>query len=240
MDKGIGFNRNIKLEWLDATAAFCAEMDDPAAIRQRLKPILGEDREGSEAIRKSIDILLNIWHKIQEEHPDLHAQAIRLYQKSTHSQDRIWLHYGLTMLYYPFFRQCTTAIGLLSRYEETITNKGVIEKMIGELGHLGSLERAAQRVVASLRDWGILTDSDLSYAYTPQYRVFQASTQELEQWFLACTLKSHPAEQLPFADLLHLPALFPFQFTVSVYDLRRADAFEVQRQGLGFDMVRTI
>lgn len=58
MDKGIGFNRNVKLDWLNATAAFCAEMDDPLEIRERLMPIIAEEIKSETNIRKSIDILL--------------------------------------------------------------------------------------------------------------------------------------------------------------------------------------
>ena len=42
MDKGIGFNRSIFLPWLDAAAAFCAEIDDPSEIRERLEPVVGQ------------------------------------------------------------------------------------------------------------------------------------------------------------------------------------------------------
>jgi hypothetical protein len=240
MDKGIGFNRNIKMEWLDAVAAFCTETNDGTVVRQRLEAVLAQDRTGKDAIRKSIDILLNIWLKNRESYPQLYQQAQALWQTTQEPSDRLWLHYGLTMLYYPFFRDCIIAIGQLSRYEETITNRIVIEKLIGEMGHLGSLERSAQRVIASLRDWGVLVEAQERFTYVPQYRHFQASHLHLEQWLLACALCAHPVDQLSFADLLHLPALFPFKFTVSIYDLRQATGFDVQRQGAGLDMVRVV
>jgi hypothetical protein len=240
MDKGIGFNRNIKLEWLDAVAAFCAETDDPAEIRARLRPVLAQDRTGTDAIRKSIDILINIWLKSSSITPDLHQRAVTFFQAATVPDDRIWLHYGLTILYYPFFRQCAAAIGQLSRYQDAVTNKAVVKRMMDELGQLGSLERSAQRVVASLRDWGVLTSSDQRHAYAPQHQAFGASGLELEAWFLACTLRAHPFEEIPFADLLNLPALFPFRFTVTIGDLRQLPGFQVQRQGMGLDMVRAV
>lgn len=240
MDKGIGFNRNIKLEWLNATAAFCTETDDPAEIRARLEPVLAQDRTGTDAIRKSIDILINIWLKSHDIAPDLQQQAVTYFQATTVPDDRIWLHYGLTMLYYPFFRQCAAAIGQLSRYQDAVTNKVVVKRMTDELGQLGSLERSVQRVIASLRDWGIMTSSDQRYAYAPQHQVFGASRLELEAWFLACTLQAHPVEELAFADLLNLPALFPFRFTVTISDMRQLPGFVVQRQGMGLDMVRVV
>jgi hypothetical protein len=47
-----------------------------------------------------------------------------------------------------------------------------------------------------------------------------------------------PAEEIPFADLLRLPELFPFRFTLSVRHFHDFEWFHVQRQGSGWDMVR--
>lgn len=240
MDKGIGFNRNIKLDWLDATAAFCVEMADPAAIRQRLQPIIGQEIGSAVNVRKSIDILLNIWLRHSGADAGLQRQALTFFQESVVVSDRLWLHYGLTLLAYPFFCQAAAAIGQLCRYEELIAATAVREKLFGAYGELGSIKEAAARVIYSLRDWGILADGPGRAVYTPLYRHFQASDIALERWLLACALRGHPVEQLPFTDLLHLPALFPFKFSLTVHDLRQMPGFEVQRQGAGLDMVRAI
>lgn len=238
MDKGIGFDRNIKLEWLDVAAAYSAQSDDLDHIRERVAEVVAMDRTGSEATRKSVDILVNIWFKSRESTPLLREQALTLFQTTHTPTDRLWLHYGLTMLYYDFFRQCVTSIGQLSRLEETVTSRMVINRMIAEFGQLGTLERAVQRVVASLRDWDILADSDKRYHYRPCVNAFTASSDELESWLLRCALTAQPVEEMPLPDLLNLPALFPFRFTLTANELRRMDEFDVQRQGLGMDMVR--
>ena len=40
MEKNVGFDRNIRLEWLDATAALAAETDDVKEVRTRLDAML--------------------------------------------------------------------------------------------------------------------------------------------------------------------------------------------------------
>ena len=237
VSKGIGFNRNIKLDWLEATASLSLETDDPTEIRKQLKPILAEDRTGKDAIRKSIDILINIWIKSATVSPILHQEAIQIYENSDNHIDRLSLHYGLTMLYFPFFFQCVSAIGQLSRYGDPITNKSVIKQMASEIGHLGSLERSTQRVVASLRDWGILVYGDKRFTYEAKRYSFLVSQPRLQAWQLACLLTCNPAEEILFADLLRQPALFPFAFTLSLEDLRQVSWFEIQRQGMGLNMV---
>ncbi len=237
MDKGIGFNRRLQLNWLDATAALCIELDDPSAIRARLETIVGEQLTGIEARRKTIDVLLNIWQKSDRLDPLLHQQALRRFQ-TAEPGDRLWLHYGLTLLYYPFFCEATIVIGQLSRSEPVVTHQSVGKRLAARLGHLGSLEKSVQRVLSSLRDWSVLVSAEQRYAYIPQRQVYQTSSSDLEVWLLTCALKAHNVEEIHFADLLHLPALFPFRFTITTDDFRQSPQFEVQRQGLDFDMVR--
>lgn len=187
--------------------------------------------------RIALDILVTIWGKSVQQHPALYASAAELFASATQVDDRIWLHYGMTLLVYDFFRLTTATVGQISRYQETITPKEVKQKLIAELGQLGSLDKAAERVLFSLRNWGILVESEQRYAYRPLRRHFDASTPDLEAWLLAAALTAHPAHDLPLEDLLRLPELFPFRFTVNADLLRRSGWFEVYRQGSGWDMV---
>jgi hypothetical protein len=238
MTKGIGFNRRLQLNWLDAAAAFCAETDDPAEIRARLEPVVGRELAGQEACRKTVDILLNIWLKTAGIDQDLRRQALAWFQTSPEPADRLWLHYGLTLLYYSYFRECTTVIGQLSRSQPAITSRMVLNRLAARLGHIGSLERTLGHLMTSLRDWQILKPTPERYTYLPQRQAFRASRPELESWLLTCALKADPAEEIHFDDLLHRPALFPFRFSLTADILRHTPRLEVQRQGLGFDMVR--
>jgi hypothetical protein len=237
MDKGIGFNRNIILPWLDAAAAFCAETDDPVELRAHLEPVVGQRIASAANRRKAIDILVNIWVKSAGIAPELRDEAVAHFQATPVIGDRIWLHYGLTLLYYSFFREVVAAIGQLGRYEDRVTPAMVKQRLISSRGQLGSLEKAVERIMFSLRNWDLLTESDQRYAYAPQRQAFPASSADLEAWLLACALRAHPADELPFADLLRLPELFPFRFTLAVDDLRAHPRFAVQRQGAGWDMV---
>jgi hypothetical protein len=237
MDKNIGFRRNIYLSWLDAAAAFAAETPDLAELRARLDPVVAQQLASPETRRMAIDVLLTIWAKSAQKHPALYAAASALFTRASTVDDRLWLHYGMTLLAYDFFRLGVATIGQISRYQETLTPKEVKQKIIAELGQLGSLDNAADRVLFSLRNWGILVESEQRYAYRPLRRHFGAATPDLEAWLLAVALTAHPAGELPFEDLLRLPELFPFRFIANADRLRRSGWFEVYRQGSGWDMV---
>ena len=237
MDKQIGFRRNIYLAWMDAAAAFSAETTDPLELRARLQPIVGAEVASVTNRRAAIDILVNIWAKSRESHPTLRDEAVALYSRTTTAADRLWLHYGMTLVAYDFFRLGAIVVGQLSRYKDAITAREVKQRLLQEMGALGALEYAGDRVVFSLRNWGVLVESDQRHAYTPLRQHFSASTPALERWMLAVALTAHPAQQLPFSDLLRLSELFPFRFQVSADDVRSDPRFAVHRQGVGWEMV---
>lgn len=114
------------------------------------------------------------------------------------------------------------------------------QRLVAERGQLGSLEKAVERVMFSLRDWGVLSATARRQVYWAEQQGLAAGGTELELWLLGCVLRAHPADELVFADLVRLPELFPFRFTVTLDHLRRSWSFEVQRQGASWDMVRFV
>lgn len=238
MQKQIGFGRNIYRPWLDAAGDFRTMTDDPALIRQKLDTIVASQVTSAHNRRLAIDILVNIWVKSGDRHPAIHDEALALYQKTATNADRVWLHFGLTLLTYPLFRDAATIIGQLSQYGKGITPGDLKQRLIAKYGQLGGLDKAAERMLASLRDWGLLVPTERRYVYLPQWRALATPNCSQQQWLLGAALAANPAEELSFPDLVNLPELFPFHFTLTVDDMRRSARFEVHRQGITFDMVR--
>jgi hypothetical protein len=240
VNKNIAFHRNLYLSWLDAAAALAGEQPDRARVRAALDTIVAERIESTKARNMTLDMLMNIWVKTGDQHPALYAEALTLFTRSEVIADRLWLHYGLTLLTYSFFRLSAAIIGQISRLADDITSRDLKTRLTAELGQIGALDTAAERVVFSLRNWGILTESGQRNVYVPQRQHFTASQPTVERWLLAAALTAHPAQELPFTDLVRLPELFPFRFTIGVDALRQDSRFEVHRQGLGWDMVQLI
>jgi hypothetical protein len=236
MDKGIGFSRTIKLDWLDVTASLCVQNNEPDDIRRQLTETISGTIQGTESQRKTIDVLSAIWVKTEKSAPQIRQDALAIFPTLSSSEERLWLHYGMTLVCYPFFRKCAAAIGQVSRTEEIITRKMIKDRIAGDYGHLGGLDRSVERIIASLTDWGALTKTDQKKVYKIQLHGFSCS-EKLQSWLLTCALYAHPAEGIPFDDLTHLPELYPFNLTVGVDSLRRDVRFEVQRQGGGLEMV---
>lgn len=234
-DKGIGFNRTIFLRWLDAAADLRVQTDDLLSLRNGLKEIIGQDITGVDAIRKSTDVIVNIWHKSAEMDKSLFTQALELLPQIS-VPERIWLHYGLTLLYYPFFRQTAAILGQFARTGEPITRQAVKGRLSAEIGHLGSLNRSAERVIASLVDWDLLSHQKKENIYIPKIKAIKTDNLKVQNWLLACALLAHPANELPFPDLIRLPELFPFNLSITLDGLRPDPRFNIHKQGM-WDMI---
>ncbi len=181
MHKQIGFRRNLYLTWLDATAALQAETSDVRELRTRLDAIVAERVQSKENRQVATGMLLNIWVKTGERYPNLQQEALALFAQSQVPSDRIWLHYGLTLLAYDFFRLGLVVIGRLSRYSEGVTPKAIKQRMIAEVGHLGALDKAVDRIVSSLRDWGVLTATAQRHIYAPPPVRLQTANPAIER-----------------------------------------------------------
>jgi len=237
MSKGIGFSRTITLDWLDVTASLCVQEIKPIEIRAHLAETISGTVHGTEAQRKTIDVLSAIWVKTEKSAPQIRQEALAIFPTLTSSEERFWLHYGMTLVCYPLFRKCVAAIGQVSRTEELITRKMIKDRIAGDYGHLGALDRSVERIIASLTNWGALANTDQRQIYRIQLRCI-SSYEKLQSWLLTCAIYAHPSEGIPFDDLIHLPGLYPFNLTIGVDNLRKDVRFEVQRQGGGLEMVR--
>lgn len=238
MNKGIGFSRTITLDWLDATATLCLDQVEYSEMREKLRVVVANRLTGKDAQRKTIDVLTAIWVRTDAEFSPMRDRALQLFRSASSASDRLWLHYGMTLAAYPFFRSCAAAIGQTGRLEDAITRQMIKDRIAAEKGHLGALDRSVERVMASLTEWALLVTAEKKNVYRLQINTCSASSVEREVWLLACALYAHPSTQLPFPDLLRLAELFPFRFTVTTDHLRNSSLFDIDLQGGGLEMVR--
>lgn len=235
MNRIIGFDRKVQLDWLDATVGLCQEGLDFDLIAERLHRHLENEVAGPEARRKTITVLLRLWAKVPTTDQSLRDEALQLAAQVS-PEERFWLHWGMSLLAYPFFRDVAATVGQLGRLQGSFSQAQVQRRMIEGWGQRTTLQRAAQRLLRTFVDWGVLRDTDTRGSYdVPLPR--QTENQPLALWLLDCALRAHEAEQVMLRELGQLAYAFPFDLIPFVNDLRRSDRFEVTRQGLDLEMV---
>jgi len=230
----IGFDRRIELDWLDATVGQMLQQSDPAAIRAHLLTALAPDIRGAEAREKTALVLMRIWVTPQQA-PHLRDEALRLVPNLLPGE-RLWLHWGLSLLAFPFFRDVVATVGRLLRLQGQCSVGQVTDRMVAAWGERTTLVRATQRVLRSCVAWGTLvagTPTGTYHAGTPQ----QTGTAPLRDWFLEAALRAHDTEGVLAEELPRLPEIYPFAPQIQPYELTRMERFEVQQQGSGARLV---
>lgn len=231
----VGIDRKIKRAWLDAALDRLAQGTDEAELRTFLDKHLKDELPGQASRAKSIGIVLRIWSGIPRERLALRDRAIALLPKIS-GQERVWLHWGMAAVAYPFFRDTAEVAGRLLMLQDDFTTGHVQARMLTTWGDRATCREAAQKLVTMLVDWEVLRATKTKGHFLLA-RQMTASIPELQLWLLESLLWASAADEIEAQQLLRLPESFPFQFNVGFSDLRKHEGFNIHRQGLDMDMV---
>lgn len=235
MRKVVGIDRKIKRAWVDAVLDRLTQTTDEADLRTFLDKLLKDELPGKESRAKSTGIVLRVWSGIPPERIALRDRAVALLPRIS-GQERIWLHWGMTALAYPFFRDTAEVVGRLLALQDDFTTAQVQARMLTTWGDRATSKEAAQKLITTLVDWEVLR-STKTKGHFLLARKMTASIPELQLWLLEALLAASAADEIEAQQLLRLPESFPFTISIGVADLRRYEGFNIHRQGLDMDMV---
>lgn len=224
----IGFDRFIRLAWLDQAAVLAQELRDNDALRAALLGHLANEVSGEEAQRKTMFVLTRIWWRVPEAHVPLRDEALAQVVHLAPG-DRLTFHWGMTLLAYPLFRDVAAIVGRLLRLQGTFRLAQLNHRIGAEWGNRTTLEYAVPRILRSLADWGALQTTDAVGRYRAGSQI-TPSHPEPALWLLEAALRARSAD-VPLSDLLRAPELFPFVIPLSLGDLLRSERFQFHNQG---------
>lgn len=235
MRKVVGFSQKTKRAWLDALLDKLVQTTDEAELRDFLEKYLKDDLPGKESRAKSAGIVLRIWSGLPPERVSLRDRAVAMLPRIS-GQERIWLHWGMAALAYPFFRDTAEVVGRLLALQDDFTTAQVQARMLTTWGDRATTREAAQKLLNTLVDWEVLRPTKAKGHFLLS-RKMNACIPELQLWLLEALLAASAADEIEAQQLLRLPESFPFTISVGVADLRRYEGFNIHRQGLDMDMV---
>jgi hypothetical protein len=231
----VGISQKIKWAWIDALLDRLVLTVNESELRTFLDKQLREELPGKESRAKASGIILRIWSSIPLNRIPLRDRAVALLPQIS-GQERIWLHWGMTALAYPFFRDTAEIIGRLLGLQDDFTTGQVQGRMLTTWGDRATSKEAVQKLITTLVDWEVLR-SRKTKGHFLLARKMTASMPELQLWLLEALLRASAADEIEARQLLRLPEAFPFTVSVGVTDLRKYEEFNIHRQGLDMDMV---
>ena len=238
----VGFSQRIRLEWMEQTANLLLAGNDEAVISDSLQHLLRDKVSvGGESVRgnreKVITILLKTWVTVPRELEKLRDEGLNILQ-SIARKDRIAVHWGMTLAAYPFWGAVAAHAGRLLRLQGTAAAAHVQRRVREEYGERETVSRAAQRVLRSFIDWGVLNETGNKGVYV-EGKQFSIEEPNLIAWMVEASLHSRLSGSAATKDLLDSPTIFPFRLThISANHLASlSPRLDVLRHGLNDDLV---
>ncbi len=137
----LGIDRKIKRAWLDALLDHLTQTTDHEELRRFVDERLAEELPGHSSRAKSVGIALKIWSGIPANRVPLRDRAIALLPTIS-GQERVWLHWGMTSLAYPFFRDTVEVVGRLLTLQDDFTTAQVQERLLKKWGDRATTKEA--------------------------------------------------------------------------------------------------
>lgn len=237
----IGFDRRIDLNWLDAAAAQAVAGATADQMRDYLWNMLDGIVSGNvhgSAKQKTATVLQHIWGEVPESAQRLKVRAIAQFPNAA-ADERLALHWAMMVGTYPLFTDAASAIGRLQTLQGNFTLAHLTRRLVSAWGERSTLERAGQRIVRSMVEWGVLRDSATRglYEAVPRRRKIGPGVGTV---LIEALLVDADEASVPLDKLTGHPALFPFDVEVNASHVRGASQFRVHRQGLDSDFVELL
>jgi len=230
--KWIGFDRRLKPEWLDFLSAKIIEEESETNIKQSLKALIEKELSGKESVNKTITVLMRIWYSVPDDYKDLLERAKKLLE-TVSSEERIWIHWGLIILRYPFVRKVSEVIGRLTDLKESVSSNEIKNRIVDLWGDRYTVKRMIQMVTKTMENFGFI-----KIAKQRPYNIFEKLSRKttdnipLKNWMIEILLKSGESHIIPLEEIPRQYCLFPFEIDISYTDIYNNDKLEIIREGI--------
>ena len=227
MAKTVGFACALKLSWLNKAAEMRTENLSVADYKAALNEYLSfEIAPGTVRLRKTRDLLMNIWYYDTESTKQARTEAQNLLSKYPESAPAI--HLCMIYLVYPVFADICKYMGRIFEFQDEVTNAQLTQKLYDEWGERGALETTCRRVSLTLKEIGLLK-TVTKFKNAPVK--MSIAKQDVVSFLLATAMKIDGGSYYSFSELTGLNQLFPFEFALSKEQLMTDEHFAVTNFG---------
>ena len=228
----VGFDRKIRLSWLDATADWTAQGLSTAEIRIRLDRLLDGEVAGCgthTARGKTITVLLHIWVLVPDEILSLRNDGLDVLGGLAGSQ-RVIAHWGMCLATYPFFRDVAATTGRLLSLQGRASLSQIVRRVTEAWGARSTIPRAVQRVVRSFVSWGVLAETSVRGIFEPAPKIV-VDQSGIGAWLLEAGLADSGRGGYPLHMVTSDASYFPLDLRLTLPDINPSPRLEILHQG---------
>ena len=231
MAKMVGLSRNLKLPWLNEVARLYAEGLDGNQIKEQLNDYLSFEISSPTNIRKTREILMNIWVFENDFTGSLREQALYLIKKD--SDYALPVHWCMMLAAYPVFQDMCRLIGKISEFEDTFTLKQIKQKLFDEWGERTTLYHSIDKLIATLKTMDVLESKKVGVYSVKRHALAKV---EIINYLIYSIMRIDNAGYYSLADLQNSLYLFPFEYKVSREAILEDERFDAVTFGGEFSL----
>ena len=211
MNTMVGFSRAIKQEWLTKTVELTSQTSDEQEIKERLNDFLSYEIKSPTNLRKTREILMNIWVRPSDVETQIKAEAIRIFHSER--SNRTALNWAMILLTYPVFSDVCGLIGKISLIQDTFTTSWLREKLLSIWGERYTLIHSTDKILQTLKYLGVIENVKVGvYKVCPQCISDSDTTKVMLLTLLALGRKAY----YEVSELSRVPLFFPFEYDVTL------------------------
>lgn len=228
MLKPVGFDQKVLLHHLDFTANHIKKYSRKE-MYELLDGYLREDIAGTKSRKNAITMIMKIWSLVDEDMIQVRDRVLGILSTLT-KEERLLLHWGMTLVAYPFFKDVAYELGKLFRLQDEVSSVIIGQRMKESYGDRRRVEVATSAVLMSMKAWKvILPTKKLSYGLNTKLHI---QNPDLQMFIVQILLKALDHTNLQLDLIQNHSLFFPFSYEFDLLHLRKSSDITIHRQGI--------
>lgn len=219
MAKMVGLSRNLKAPWLNKVAELAIEELPQEEVKVQLNDYLGYEITSPTNLRKTREILMNVWIYDNDYSDKLFLEARKLYRN--YPDYALEIHWCLLLAAYPVFVDVCKLIGKMSQFQDEITLAQIKQKLFDEWGERTTLYHSMDKLIATMKALGVIEGNKGKY----KINKVQIKNQKIVMFMIYAMMCIDDSGYYSFLDLSSSPLFFPFEFSPDKVDMMEDDRF---------------
>ncbi len=209
MAKMVGLSRNLKLQWLNKVVELVSSNLTEQEIKDQLNEYLSFEISSPTNLRKTREILMNIWVYENVISNKLREEAVSIVRDMP--EYALVAHWCMMMATYPVFVDMCKLIGRLSEFQDEITLSQIKQKLYDEWGERTTLYHSIDKLISTLKELSVLKcDKPGKY----QIVKHTVRNSRVSAFMVYAMMLVDDSGYYPFVELSNAVYFYPFEYQV--------------------------
>lgn len=226
MGKMVGLSRNLKMTWLNKAVELLSENLPEQGYKDKLNEYLSFEIKSPTNLRKTREILMNLWYYENPETESLRTQARVLIEND--SDNSLAAHWCIILVTYPIFVDVSRIVGKLSEFEEEFTLRQLKQKIFDEWGERATLFHSIDKIIATMKAMGALKAEKPGRYTIVKHEVRDDKVNAL---LASSGMTVEDKGNFTLQDLREMNYMFPFKYQIEREMLMMNDTFTITNIG---------